>query len=284
MTTPQEIIENISELPTLPDVVAKVNQLVNSASASAGDINDVISRDIALSTKVLKMVNSSFYGFPRRITSITHAVVILGFNTVRNLTLSAFVFKAFNDSKRLEFDQKQFWIHSIAAGITASNIAHGVGLSQKEKEDAFMAGLLHDVGKVVMCEYISDSTKKIIEEVKATDCLFYEAEKNQLDFTHASIGATLLEKWNLPISIVSLINNHHHPMSVEENKKMCCIISLSDILVRSLCLGNGGDEKIPVIPDGLLDELAIGWGDINGFMDASLHEVKKASVFIEMLT
>ncbi|MHC4873470.1 MAG: HDOD domain-containing protein [Planctomycetota bacterium] len=283
MKDPDALIAEISELPTLPDVVAKVNELVNSSSASAGDINDVISRDISLSSKVLKMVNSSFYGFPRRITSITHAVVILGFNTVRNLALSAFVFSAFKDNKSLKFDYRQFWLHSIGVGITANGIAQNLGLSQTEKEDSFMAGLLHDVGKVVMCEFLADKAKLVIDKVKEKDCLFYEAEKELLDFNHASLGGSLLEKWNLPISIVSFVNNHHQPLEVEENKKMCYIIHLADILTRSICIGNGGDEKIPAIANNIMDELSLGWGDVSKVMDNSLTEIQKAGVFLDML-
>lgn len=283
MSSPKEIISNITELPTLPDVVAKVNELVNSSNASAGDINDVISRDIALSSKILKMVNSSFYGFPRRITSITHAVVILGFNTVRNLALSAFVFGTFKENKKIDFDYKKFWVHSISTGIVANNIAQMTGLSQSEKEDAFMAGLLHDVGKIVMCEFVSDKASKIVDIVKEKDCLFCEAEKEVVDFDHANLGGALLESWNLPISIVSFVNNHHSPAEVEENSKMCSIIHLADIITRSLCLGNGGDEKIPVISDGVIDELALGWNDISKIMDLSLTEVRKADVFFDMI-
>ncbi|MHC4201363.1 MAG: HDOD domain-containing protein, partial [Planctomycetota bacterium] len=120
----KRFISSIDNLPTLPVVVAHVNELVENPSASATDINNAIRQDVALSARILKLVNSSFYGFPRKISSITHAVVILGFNTVRNVVLSAFVLDAFT-GKGLPFGHRQFWIHSLGAGVAAQTLAEG---------------------------------------------------------------------------------------------------------------------------------------------------------------
>jgi HD-like signal output (HDOD) protein len=282
MADPKEIIANISDIPTLPDVVAKVNQLVNSTKASAGDINDVISRDISLSSKVLKMVNSSFYGFPRRITSITHAVVILGFSTIRNLALSAFVFSAFNKQSKT-FDQKAFWEYSIGTALSASTIGKHLKLEQKHKEDAFMGGLLHGIGKVVMCEYLPEDMEKVVGEVKSNNISFIEAEKKTLDYTHQELGGCLLEKWNLPQSIVNSVSNHTTPMEcVEEDRNMAFILHLATSLTSTLCIGNCGDDKVPIISAAELEALGLTTEDLGAIMDTILTDVPGAMSFLEM--
>ncbi|MFW5856762.1 MAG: HDOD domain-containing protein [Planctomycetota bacterium] len=281
MTDPRQIIENINELPTLPTVVAKVNALVNSSSASAGDINDVISRDLSLSSKVLKLVNSSFYGFPRRITSITHAVVILGFNTIRNLALSAFVFSTFRQGEQ-GFDNQAFWRHSIGAAVAANATSQVLGLPQGEKEDAFMAGLLHDVGKVVMCEYLHDEMGRIIGQVAERDCLFVEAERDLMDFTHAELGGSLLDAWNLPVNIVTLVERHHAPETAGDHARMAAVIHFADIVSRSLCFGSGGDDRIPCVSGAAWEMLELSRPQAEQIMDLTLQEMDRVGAFLEL--
>ena len=284
MADPQKIIREIGDLPTLPSVVAKVNELVNSANTSAGDINAVISRDVSLSAKVLKLVNSSFYGFPRRITSITHAVVILGFNTVRNLVLSAFVFGAFK-SKTRKFDLQAFWTHSIATAVAANATAQHLSLPQNQKEDAFMSGLLHDVGKVIMCAFMEEESERVLEAVRERDILFMEAERDALprSMEHSALGSTLLEQWNLPVKIVQLVQKHHQPPAEGEDARMCALIHFADILARSLCIGNGGDNKIPRLEPAAWEQLGMKWEDTGRIMDQTLAEMQRTSAFFDLI-
>jgi HD-like signal output (HDOD) protein len=134
--------------------------MVGDPSVSAGDINDVISKDVALSARILKLVNSAFYGFPRRIASVTHAIVILGFNALRNVTLSASVFDLL-DSRDLPFGHREFWIHSIGVAVAANVIARERKLP--DVEDAFMCGLLHDVGKIVLHQYARGEFGRVLK-------------------------------------------------------------------------------------------------------------------------
>jgi putative nucleotidyltransferase with HDIG domain len=282
MTDPREIIERINELPTLPAVVAKVNSLVNSSAASAGDINEVISRDLALSTKVLKLVNSSFYGFPRRITSITHAVVILGFNTVRNLALSAFVFSAFKTGRK-GFDSTAFWRHSIGTALGASTTAQVLGLSQSEKEDVFMAGLLHDTGKAVMCEYLPEAMDQVTAMVREKQCLFLDAEREVLDFNHAEIGGALLERWGLPEALVELVREHHTLRGSPSRARLIAIVHFADILARGLCIGNPGDNRIPLLREEAWELLELERDQTGQIMDLTLADVEQAGAFFDLV-
>jgi putative nucleotidyltransferase with HDIG domain len=275
----QRIIADITDLPTLPDVVTKVNQLISDSNTSAADINKVISRDLALSAKILKLVNSPFYGFPRRITTITYAVVILGFNTVRNLALSAFVFDAFKKGSR-HFDAAAFWKHSICTAFLSQDLAKKI-IPGKE-EDAFIAGLLHGVGKVVMSQYLLEDMKKVAQRVEETGCQFTQAESELLDYNHAELGAALLEKWNLPEPVVGVVRNHLNPQPGEKPTNVE-VVHLSNILTRALNFGSSGDSRIPQISPAVWSSLGLTWADVDALLGQVVDEIRKGNEFLSMI-
>lgn len=276
----KKIIDGITDLPTLPDVVAKLNRLIGDPSTSAGDINEVISKDVSLSAKILKLVNSPYYGFPRRITTITYAVVILGFNTVRNLALSAFIFDAFKKGKAKEFDLEGFWQYSIGTAISASAVAKKTGLWQDE--EAFMAGLLHGVGKIIMNQFMPDDLSRVVQQVKAKDCLFSEAERDLLGYNHTEVGGALLEKWNLPEAIVDAVGHAETPLAATKAQDLAIVLHVADILTRSLLIGFPGDRKIPQADPAAWAKLNLDWPEIDALLDKIRGEFSRAGAFFEL--
>jgi len=192
-----KIVGKVEGLPTLPSVVARINQLIDDPNASAGDINEVISHDLALSAKILKLVNSAFYGFPRRISSMTHAVVILGFNSVRNIALTAFVFDAF-DTGALPFGHRNFWVHSVGTAVTADALATRAGLHIGD--DAFVAGLLHDLGKVRIPKDV------LTKPGKLTDEEWVVMRRHPVD------GARIIYESDRQLDLASAVAYEHHIM------------------------------------------------------------------------
>ncbi len=275
-------LEAIKDLPTLPDVVAKVNRLVNSEHASASDINAVIRRDLALSGKVLRLVNSSFYGFPRRINSITRAVVILGFRTVRNLTLSAFVFSAFRKGMQ-GFDARAFWTHSIGVAVTSAAAAEELGFSTRGREDAFIAGLLHGVGKVVLCEYAPEQMHEVLHRRDVEDMSLLEAEQAVLGYTHADLGGAVLENWNLPEAIVQVVRHYPDPTKAGQDLRPCALVHASEILTRAMLFGNPGEERMPLVSARAWDEIELNHKILGRIMDRALDEMHRADAFLELL-
>lgn len=278
----QKTLDEIRDLPTLPDVVAKVNQLVSDPNTSAADINDVISKDPSLSARILKLVNSPFYGFPRRITTITYAVVILGFTAVRNLALSAFVFDAFKGRKEKNlFDLKAFWTHSITTAMAARFIARKV--DGEEEEDAFMGGLLHDIGKTVMNQYLRDDLDKVVQTVASEDTLFLDAERAVLDYDHIELGALLLERWNLPPRLVEIVRYHRAVADASpESRKATAVVHLAKILVRALCIGNAGDRRIPCLQPAAWEALGLTWDEVDHLMSQIRAESDRARDFFQL--
>lgn len=274
------VVDRIVGLPTLPTIIGKITELMQDPKTVANDIGKAIGEDQALAAKVLKLVNSAFYGFPRKISTIGQAVVILGFSALRNIVLTASIVNLFpsDKSQKTSFDRDAFWTHSIAAGIAAKVIAKKVGF--KDGEKAFIAGLLHDIGKLIVDQFIHEDFEKVMLYINENDCLFLEAESAVLNTDHAQIGGWLGEKWKLPADLVNVIAMHHQPMYAKEDLKLACITLLADIIVRALGIGSGGDNKIPVIDENTWNELGISMNMIDKIMVEVYDEVEKSSSFM----
>ncbi len=242
------IEDELQDLPPLPSVVMRVMQTVNDPSTSAADLNRLISGDQALASKVLRLVNSSYYGFPRRIATITHAVVILGFNTVRNLTTSLGVCTAFDpQGQSTALDRDGFWAHSVAVAVAAGVIARRKSVPAKAAEEVFVGGLMHDLGKLFLDQYFPDQYAIALKLAKAANISLWDAEKTALGVGHALVGKRIAEKWNLPPSLTAMIMLHHQPAFAKEHFQITGIIQAADHVARKLGLGNGGDDLVPAL-------------------------------------
>jgi len=282
-TVIRKTIENISSLPTLPTVLDRITRLLHNPQTSAEQIGKAITADQALASKVLRLVNSAFYGFPGKIATITHAVVILGFSTIKNIVLTTSIFDAFKSKKNRfsGFDLEQFWYHSIACGAAAQTIAKQIGF--EERETCFIAGLIHDIGKVILCQYMPDHFEKIITEVRAKDILFYESERQLFDITHQEVGGILAERWNLPIDLQYAVQRHHTPSTASDHFMVSAVTHCADVLARALDIGNGGDDKIPAISEPVWRNLGMANVPLQPLLESIEHEVEKANIFKQVL-
>jgi putative nucleotidyltransferase with HDIG domain len=279
----RKTLENVSTIPTLPIVIEKITRLLQNPSTSAEEIGKAITTDQALASKVLKLVNSAFYGFPGKISTITHAVVILGFATVKNVVLTASIFDAFSKRVSLSqsFDLQKFWLHSIACGAASQCIAKHIGSSAKE--ECFIAGLIHDVGKILMCNYLPDEFEMVMQDRIRKDCLFYESEKEVLHITHQELGGVIAERWNLPKELQNAVKNHHYQTQDKDFSTVTGIVHAADILVRALDIGNGGDNKIPQMSDAVWTNLGFESIQLQTLLEDIESEVDKATVFMQLV-
>ena len=276
---PQKVIEKIDDLPTLPRTVLQITGLVNDPKSSAKDLARVITDDQVLTVRLLKLVNSSFYGFPQRISTVTGAIVLLGFDAIRNLLLTTSVFDLFaNRNRQIRRDQERFWDHSLGCAVGAKVI--GNYLRHDKIEELFVSGLLHDIGKIVEMMFLPDEFSKIVAAVKRENILMTTAENNVLGYNHAEVGKLLAEKWNLPVKLVQVIAHHHHPDNAGSFAVEAAIVHLADIFCRALNMGYGGDNKIPPLDTLAWERLKIQTSAIEGIMETMHREYRDISSFI----
>lgn len=236
----EQIIHNVDDLPSLPQVVEQVIRITKDPESTARELNEVICQDQVLTARVLRLANSAYYGFARRITTVIEAIIILGFNTIRNLVLTASVHDLLSkEVPGYQLGKGELWYHSIACAMTARMLARQVGFP--DSDQAYIAGLLHDLGKVVLSIYVKDTYREIIEKLQKEQISFSQAEQQILGFTHAEVGARIAEKWNFPPSLVEAIAYHHQPDSARVNPQLTAIIHIADAICLTMGIGLGGD-------------------------------------------
>ncbi len=228
----QRIKQKVKDIPSLPEVVTKVVRLVQDPNSSASNVGKVISHDPGLTAKVLKLVNSAYYGFPKQISSIQHAIMILGFATMRGLVLSSSVVKIFTPKSTgmASLDYKKFWKHSLLSAI-AAKVADGHTDKQAE-DDIFSAAIMHDIGKIILEQYDHENYVQALKQ--APEPLNYKmvlnSEKSNCAVTHCEIGSIVAQGWNLPQSITDVILHHHTPLLSADYKNLTSMVYLGNIL------------------------------------------------------
>ncbi len=207
------IVGRIQNLPTPPIVFTQITKVINDPNTSAYDLAKIIAEDPALTAKILKLTNSSFYGIPRSITNVKQAIVILGMEAVKSLVISASVFEMFSGKNKIDGDYlADFWKHSLQTAFTSRIITRLTEFPAfLEAEMSFSAGLLHDIGKLVIMTDMSKEHAEVKEHLsRDTKLAEFEAENAVMEFSHADIGSFLAAKWNLPEPICNAIRNHHN--------------------------------------------------------------------------
>lgn len=278
---PKKIIDRIDDLPTLPRTVLKITELVNDPKSSAKDLARVITDDQILTARLLKLVNSSFYGIPQRISTVTGAIVLIGFDAIRNLLLTTSVFDLFasrNRNRKKQQEQEKFWDHSLGCAVGAKVI--GNYLRHDNIEELFVAGLLHDIGKIVEMMFQPDEFSKVVAAIRRENILMITAENKILGYSHTEIGKLLAEKWNLPAKLVQIIAHHHQPNDAGSFAMEASIVHLADIFCRALNMGFGGDNKIPPLDRFAWDSLKIQTSAFETIMETMQDEYGDIRSFI----
>ena len=279
--TLRRLVSRVQGLPTLPVILTRLNQMIVDPRTTAKQVGQLISSDPAVTARILKVVNSAFYGFPSRITTVTHAIVILGFNTVKSIVLSSSIFDAFKGESDSPYRREDFWKHSIGTGAACRVVARAAGYTALE--DFFIAGLLHDVGKIVMDQHLHEEFVEVLKTVESRDCLFLEAEEEVLGVNHAEIGGWLFSGWNLSRGLVQAVTHHHNPSLADDALKVTSGLHLGDILCRSLQIGSGGDARIPACSAAAWEALGIGEEKIPHLLRSTEEEARHAMVFLDFL-
>lgn len=260
----ETLLNSIGELPTLPSVATAIMEKTLEDNVNAKQIADLVEKDQALALKVLKVANSPFYRRIKEIATIRGAVVLLGFNVLKSIVLSISVINLFNEKERRALDFYTFWQHSIACAVCAKAMAAKV--LPAAAEDAFVAGLLHDLGKVIadqlLCRH--GEYNEVLEAMNRAGADIIDVEQQLVGIDHASIGKHLMERWNLPGHLSKAVGFHHSIVDITDDpqtKRLCSIIHVADMVANHLGIGMS-PAKAGFIDPSLLNHLGLTSQDI----------------------
>ena len=227
------IVNSTIELPTMPEVLVKLNQVMADPGKSAADVAKVVTADPAVSTNILRIVNSAYYGLQVRVSSVSLAISVMGFNMTKKVALKAAVFSAFGKrrEKIQHFDPAAFWKHAVYVGVAARVLA-GASTVFKDMhaEDAYIAGLLHDIGKILLMEKAGPRYLAMLRKSVQQNRPEVDVEMEDFGFTHADVGSVLAIKWSLPEDLAIAIRYHHAPSRDPFHRSLSSLIHLSDQL------------------------------------------------------
>jgi len=231
------VLARVSDLPTLPSVLERVARSAGDRRSSIRDVAAVVEADQALTTRVLRVANSAFYGMARRIVRIEEGVALLGLDAVVSLVTTASVMEVLGTHQGTTFDRRLLWLHSVGVAAGAKLLATRAHLPRPEA--AFVGGLLHDLGKLMLDRYAPDALAEVLRHHRVDGMDLLAAERQTLGCTHQDLGAAVADRWKLPRVLVDTIGNHHRPLGADEHAQVAYAVQLAD----AVCIGMGlGDS------------------------------------------
>ncbi len=240
----EKIISGVNNLPTLPTVYSTLVEAVENPLTSSDHLAHIISSDQVSAFKILKVVNSPFYGFRGKIDTVSQAILHLGFNEVKNIVFALSVINFFSEDKIIQkFRPVDFWAHSIGVGIATRII--GTVIGERNIENYFLAGIIHDIGKLVFYEFAQKDYERVLEIVESKNCSIKDAETEIFGIDHTVAGQMLAEKWKLPQSIQNTVRYHHTGYVAGSPDVLVAAVHIGDIIARMLELGYPGDNLVP---------------------------------------
>jgi HD-like signal output (HDOD) protein len=263
-------VEHLRTASTIPTMVKKLLEVLDDPALSLREIGTFVSNDPLLTAHLLKAVNSPLFGFTGRVTSITQALLLLGLNAAKGLLLGV---EAFRHAKGLE----ELWAHSVGTAIVARVTGKKAGL--KETEDLFVAGLIHDIGKVFLNLKLPNEYHRALTLAHTKGALIIDTEKEIFETTHAEVASWVLERWHLSPRLIEPIRYHHEPSLAKKQSAGTAVIHFSDVLTRALGFGSGGDALVPRIDEKAWARLNLSRAEIKDILWESEELMQEAENF-----
>ena len=271
----------VDKMPSLSTTVSKVLEICSRPDTVPNDLNRVIALDPVLAGQVLKLINSAYYSLMNKVTSLTRAIIMLGLNTVKNLALSTAIIRSVSQAKKSRaLPIRAFWAHSIAVGVMAKLLAAGCGLSLAEREEYFVAGLLHDLGKIP----IGDEYTEVLTRVETVQEPLVTVEQQVLGLDHEEVGAMIATKWKLNAVLTDAICHHHAPeLAAAAHRDLVATVALADFYVCLFDIGDAGNRyPDPSRLGSLLAQCQLAWDDLVDLAASVEAEIRKAEIFLQI--
>ncbi|MBC7706797.1 MAG: HDOD domain-containing protein [Rhodoferax sp.] len=262
----QKLAAAVDRMPAFPKSVQKILELTSDVNCSPKDLVQVIDKDPVVTVKILRVVNSPYYSLSKQVTSIGHAVVYMGFNSVKNLALSVAAIGMLPKNNAAGFDAQQYLLHSLATASIAKQLA--LRVDNADPTDCFIAGLLHDFGKVVFAQFMPEEFRQALERSQADGSSLHRALQESIGVDHAVVGAMLVEKWRFAAPLVETIR-HQYGAQRKDSDMIACVFAANQIS-KKLQFGFGGNPYVEELPPdvekrlgGSLDDVIASLGDVH---------------------
>jgi putative nucleotidyltransferase with HDIG domain len=266
----QRLAAAVDGMPAFPKSVQKILELTRDVNCTPKDLVQVIDKDPVVTVKILKVVNSAYYRLPKQITAISPAVVYLGFNTIKNLALGIAAIGMLPKNNAAGFDVQQYLLHSLATAGIAKQLA--LKVEDADPMDCFIAGLLHDFGKVVFAQFMPNEFRAALEASRAKGISLHQALRDTIGADHAVVGAMLVEKWRFDPKLVETIR-HQDSANLKDTDMIACVFAANQIS-KKLKFGDGGNALVEELPPtlarrlgGSLDEVIARMGDLSALFE-----------------
>ncbi|MCA9242840.1 MAG: HDOD domain-containing protein [Phycisphaerales bacterium] len=279
----QKALARVNEISSLPEITTRIVEVVEDPKSTAQDMHEIVKNDPALATKILKVVNSAFYGLPSQIGSLDRAIVMLGLSAVKNIALAASLSRLFRPGSISErFSARDLWEHCIAVGVTSRLIADKA-LGNGQAEEAFVAGLVHDIGLLVEYQLFPDQLKQVADRCEQNPQDFLQAENEIIGADHQQFGAAIAAKWKFPTTLRYVIAYHHNPMKLKaEFRKIVAIVSISDIICCQNEIGFFLTSQSSDVTDELMAAAGTNEADIGSVMETLPERIEETkAIFSE---
>lgn len=256
-------------LPEIPAVVFELNEVIANPLSSADHIARVVNRSPSLTALLLKIVNSSFYGFPSKIDKVSHAVTLIGTREISGLALGISILSIFKNIPKEMIDMYSYLKHSLACGILSRILAAQKNFGQTEQ--LFVSGLLHDLGRLILYLYFTEESRNILSRARNSNKLLYEEEHDYLGCDHAQVGKQLMEQWKLPLILENNVLYHHKPSEAQQPIP-AAIVHLADIIVNSLGIGSSGEKFVPPLDTAGWENLDLPLSGFDAAIGQTTHQ------------
>lgn len=261
--SPKELVTGSIRLVSLPEVCIRVNEMLDEPAVTAAELGQIISQDTSLTARLLKIVNSSYYGFQMKIETVSRAVTVVGLRELRGLVIAASAVETFSNVPDTILNKVRFWRHSLYCGVIARLLAEQCNVLHSER--LFVAGLLHDIGKLIVAQRLPTETKMISLEVENGKRSELEVEQDFLGFNHAEVGGELMKAWNMPDTLFESVAYHHDPRRAEVGIMETCLVHLANIFTSE------AEQGLDRVSDTPAEEInAFAW-EMTG-LDESVKE------------
>lgn len=267
----EHILKRIQALPPLPTSALRVIALTKNPATTVRELETVIAQDPALAAGMLRQANSSYYGYARRISSLQEAIVVLGFQATQGLAMVSAVAPFLKTQlPGYEIEQEGLWKHSMLTAVTAKRLCQNLQLPLGDV--AFTAGLLHDIGKLIISIYVQEVGPYLLKKVNEAKLSYVEVEEKVIGYNHATVGGMLSKHWNLPDDLIAAISYHHFPSNAEDHTTLAGIIHVANGLANSLGMGGGVDSFLNPLHPEILEQLRLQESDLEQLL-ASLGDL-----------